>query len=145
MPAARIGDVARATGVAPSAIRYYERAGLLPPAARRSGRRQYGPETIGRVRIIVLARQAGLTIAETRTFLAECASGARPADGWRSVASAKLEELDARLARIAQMKELLGGGFRCHCRRIEDCERSLASAPASGRLCASSDRRSCPT
>jgi DNA-binding transcriptional MerR regulator len=46
-----IGKVARICGLAPSAIRYYERAGLLPRPARVRRQRRYGPETIGRVRL----------------------------------------------------------------------------------------------
>jgi DNA-binding transcriptional MerR regulator len=63
-----IGEVARRAGIAPSAIRYYERASLLPKPARQSGRRRYDPDILGRLEIIRIARAAGFTIAETRTF-----------------------------------------------------------------------------
>ena len=51
-----IGELARITGLAPSAIRYYERAGLLSKPVRVSNQRRYGPAAIGRLRIILLAR-----------------------------------------------------------------------------------------
>ena len=54
-----IGVVARQAGVAASALRYYEKAGLLPPPARSSKRRLYDPQILGRIRIILLARDAG--------------------------------------------------------------------------------------
>jgi DNA-binding transcriptional MerR regulator len=60
-----IGTLARATGLTPSSIRYYESAGLLPKPARQSGQRRYGPEATARLKIIHLARDAGFTIAET--------------------------------------------------------------------------------
>ena len=113
-----IGALARAAGLAPSAIRYYEKAGLLPRPARQSGQRRYGAETAARLRIIQLARAAGFTIAETRTFLS-----AR----WHALAGRKLAELQAQSQRIARMKALLESSFHCGCLRIEDCERAIAS------------------
>jgi DNA-binding transcriptional MerR regulator len=64
-----IGEVARRSGITASALRYYEREGLLQPSARSAKRRIYGPQVMGRIRIIQLARDAGFTIAETRTFI----------------------------------------------------------------------------
>jgi MerR family redox-sensitive transcriptional activator SoxR len=62
-----IGEVARQAGVAASALRYYEKAGLLPAPARAGKRRQYDPQILGRIRIILLARDAGFSVRETRT------------------------------------------------------------------------------
>src|ERR671921_206234 len=59
-----IGEVARRAGLATSAIRYYERAGVLPPAERVGGRRRYGPEAVRRLAVIGIAQQAGFTLAE---------------------------------------------------------------------------------
>ena len=122
-----IGEVARAAGIAPSAIRYYEQAGLLPKPARQSGQRRYGAETAARLRIIQLARDAGFTIAETRTFLSGFSQATPPAARWRALAERKLAELDAQTLRIARMKTLLESSFRCGCLRIEDCERAIAA------------------
>jgi MerR family transcriptional regulator, redox-sensitive transcriptional activator SoxR len=62
-----IGELARRAGVAASALRYYEKAGLLPPIARASKRRQYDPKILGRIRIILLARDAGSSLARDGT------------------------------------------------------------------------------
>lgn len=126
MSALPIGEVARRAGLAPSAIRYYEKAGLLPKPGRQSGQRRYGAETAARLRIIQLARDAGFTIAETRTFLSGFSHATTPAARWRSLAERKLAELDFQLQRIARMKALLESSFRCGCLRIEDCERAIA-------------------
>jgi len=123
-----IGDVARAAGLAPSAIRYYEKAGLLPKPGRQSGRRRYGAETAARLKIIQLARDAGFTIAETRTFLSGFSQATTPAARWRALAERKLAELETRSQRIAHMKRLLESSFHCGCLRIEDCERAIAAA-----------------
>src|SRR5215469_16271484 len=122
-----IGEVARAADLAPSAIRYYEKAGLLPKPGRQSGQRRYGAETAARLRIIQLARDAGFTITETRTFLSGFSSATTPAARWRALAGRKLAELEAQSQRIERMKALLESSFHCGCLRIEDCERAIAS------------------
>jgi MerR family transcriptional regulator, redox-sensitive transcriptional activator SoxR len=122
-----IGEVARQAGVATSALRYYEKAGLLPAPARSSKRRQYDRQILGRIRIILLARDAGFTVSETRTFLGGFPLGATPATRWRAMAKQKLSELDALMARAAEMKSILEASFHCACRRLEDCERLVAA------------------
>lgn len=123
----RIGEVAREAGIATSALRYYERVGLLPQPARSSRRRQYDQQILGRIRIILLARDAGFTIRETRTFLNGFPGGATPAQRWREMAKKKLQELDALQARVADMKSILEASFHCECSRLEDCERLVAA------------------
>jgi MerR family redox-sensitive transcriptional activator SoxR len=123
-----IGEVARTAGLAPSAIRYYEKAGLLPKPGRQSGRRRYGAETAARLRIIQLARDAGFTIAETRTFLSGFSPATPPAARWRALAERKLAELETQSQRIERMRRLLESSFHCGCLRIEDCERVIAAA-----------------
>jgi MerR family transcriptional regulator, redox-sensitive transcriptional activator SoxR len=127
MTALTIGAVARRAGVAASALRYYERVGLIPAPARQATRRQYDPQILGRIRIILLARDAGFTVGETRTFLNGFPRGATPAARWRAMANGKLAELDAQLARIEAMRSLLQASFRCQCRCLQDCERLLAA------------------
>jgi MerR family transcriptional regulator, redox-sensitive transcriptional activator SoxR len=122
-----IGDVARRFGLTTSAIRYYERAGLLPPPARSSGQRRYESRALGRVRMIQIARQAGFSISETRLFLTGFSGITTPSARWRALAERKLAELNALTARMDTMKNLLESGFRCDCPRIEDCERAIAN------------------
>ncbi|MBV9345909.1 MAG: MerR family transcriptional regulator [Gammaproteobacteria bacterium] len=120
-----IGRLARLTGVPASALRYYERAGLMPRPARQSGQRRYAANAPGRVRMIQLARDAGFSIKETRLFLSGFSETVSPAARWRALAERKLAELEAQQARIASMQALLRSGFHCRCLRIEDCERAL--------------------
>jgi MerR family transcriptional regulator, redox-sensitive transcriptional activator SoxR len=123
-----IGRVARFTGLAPSAIRYYESAGLLPAPRRQSGKRRYSSEDLGRLRIIQLARAAGFTVAETRTFLTGFSATVPPAARWRSLAERKLAEIDVQLTRFAGMKALLESSFHCGCLALADCERAIMAA-----------------
>jgi MerR family redox-sensitive transcriptional activator SoxR len=76
-----IGELARQAGVAASALRYYEKAALLPSPARASNRRLYDQGALGRIRIILLARDAGFSISETRTFLNGFPIGTRSLGG----------------------------------------------------------------
>ncbi|HEX2211710.1 MAG TPA: MerR family transcriptional regulator, partial [Longimicrobium sp.] len=62
-----IGEVARRTGVAASALRYWEDAGLLPAPRRVGGRRRYDADAVRRVEVLRSAQQAGFTLAEIRT------------------------------------------------------------------------------
>jgi DNA-binding transcriptional MerR regulator len=118
-----IGEVARRTGLAPSAIRFYEKAGLLPPQPRNAKRRRFDTDAFGRIRIIQLARAAGFSIDETRLFLTGFPPDRRPAERWRELAARKIDELDAQIARCGEMKALLEASFHCDCPTLTDCER----------------------
>jgi MerR family transcriptional regulator, redox-sensitive transcriptional activator SoxR len=120
-----IGEVARASGVPASALRYYERAGLLPAPPRRSGQRRYGERIFGRIALIRLALEAGFTVSETRLFVSGFSPDTPPAARWRLLAARKLEELEAQMQRTRRMKSLLETSFRCRCPTLEDCERFL--------------------
>jgi len=124
-----IGRVAKICGLAPSAIRYYEKAGLLPKPIRVSRQRRYGAEVIGRLRLLQVAREAGFTIVETRTFVAGFSAATPPAIRWRTLAKRKLEEIEVRMGQLERMKVLLESSFHCQCLSIEDCARIISTAP----------------
>src|SRR5687768_3432072 len=116
-----IGEVARRTGVAASALRYYEDAGLLPPPRRVGGRRRYDPEVLRRVEVLRCAQQAGFTLAEIRTLFHGFGADTPLGERWNALAHAKLRELDALIARAEQMKRAILAGMECGCVRLEDC------------------------
>jgi MerR family redox-sensitive transcriptional activator SoxR len=121
-----IGMVARAAGMSASALRYYEKAGLLPAPPRRSRQRRYDESVFGRIELIRLARDAGFTIRETRTLLSGFAADTPPAARWRALAARKLPELEQAIERAQRMKLLLESGFQCRCLELADCERFLS-------------------
>ena len=92
---------------------------------RVSKRRSYDSKVIGRIRIILLALDAGFTVKETKTFLSGYPLSTTPAERWRALATKKLAELDAQITRLAQMKSILNDSFHCRCVRIEDCEKYM--------------------
>ena len=127
MPGLTIGAIAREAKLATSAIRYYEKAGLLPKPPRQSGQRRYGRDILGRLALIRIALDAGFTIKETRTFFTGFDSASTPSARWRALASRKLIEVEAQMERTRRMKVLLESSFNCRCPRIEDCERAIAA------------------
>ena len=122
---ATIGEVARRAGVRPSALRYYERIGVLPPPGRENGRRRYDEEVLrevlDRLAIVRVAQQAGFTIAEIRTLLDGFSEDIPPSERWRVLAREKLPEVEALIGRAQGMKSLLERGLECECLRLEDC------------------------
>lgn len=124
-----IGEVARQTGLQPSALRYYESIGLLAAPARASGRRRYDPCVVQWVRLIQLAKDAGCTMAEIQTLLHGFAPETTPAVRWQALAQAKLREIDQQLDRLRRMQQILTQGMACGCLRLEDCVAAL-DAPA---------------
>lgn len=121
-----IGEVAERAGINASAIRYYERAGLLPEPGRVGGKRRYGPEVLGTLALVDAAKRAGLTIAETRSLFHGFANEVGASERWRSLASRKLEEVDEQMARLRQMRILLAEALRCDCASLGECAELLA-------------------
>lgn len=116
-----IGEVASRAGIAPSAIRFYEREGLLPPAERVNGRREFDGSVLDRLAVIQLARRAGFTLSEIRTLMTGFAPATPPSERWRSLAAAKLEEVNALIARGEEMRALLEDGLACGCLTTDAC------------------------
>ena len=116
-----IGAVAQRVGIATSVIRYYETIGLLPPPSRLNGRRRYDVSTVQRLRVIARAQQAGFTLSEIRELFFGFETGTPPSVRWEALARRKLAELDAQLARIHSMQQLLRDGLACGCLTIKQC------------------------
>lgn len=116
-----IGDVGRRSGLQPSAIRYYERIGLLPAPARRGGRRRYEPGILDRLTVIRVAQAAGLTLAEIGELFAGGQDEASVGERWRSLARRKLIEIEELIARAERMRSMLEQALGCTCATIEEC------------------------
>jgi len=121
----RIGQVAERSGLAPSAIRYYEGEGLIPRAPRRSGRRVYDEAILERLGLIDLAQRAGFTVTEIQQLLSGFSGRAAPGARWRAMAQAKLRELEERAAEAERMKDVLRTVMRCRCPTLDDCSRAM--------------------
>ena len=122
-----IGELARRTGVATSALRYYEEFGLLPAPARVSGQRRYPESAIRVVGTILLDSDAGFTLAEQKMLMA---SQANSPGEWRRLARQKLAELDEQIARAQAAREAIGHGLRCRHEDITQCPNFKAGVSA---------------
>ncbi len=120
----RIGEVARRAGIATSAIRYYEREGLIPRADRKGNARVYGPNIMDRLALIGLAKSAGFTVAETRQLVRGVSRSTPPGPRWRALAAKKLGEVEERIAEAVRMRSVLEDVMRCECPTFEDCTRA---------------------
>lgn len=116
-----IGAVAERTGKRPSSIRYYEQIGLLPPAARVSGRRVYGPETVRTLAVIETGRRAGLTLDEIRSLLSATPGDEAAIERLREVAARKLPEIRDLIERTAIVRDWLESAARCECPSLDAC------------------------
>jgi MerR family transcriptional regulator, redox-sensitive transcriptional activator SoxR len=112
-----ITEVGEATGLRSSALRYYERQGLITPAARVSGRRQYDPSVLQRLAAIALLQEVGFTVAEMRQLLEPSINEER----WQAAAEQKLVEIDSHLTRVTAARELLVSALQCDCSGLESC------------------------
>jgi MerR family redox-sensitive transcriptional activator SoxR len=116
-----IGHVAERAGINSSAIRYYERVGLLPQPERRSGQRRYTDETVRRLGVIDVAKRAGFTLEDARALLATEDDGTPAHEQIRRLAERKLPEVEALIRRAEAMKRWLTAAGGCDCQTIGVC------------------------
>jgi MerR family transcriptional regulator, redox-sensitive transcriptional activator SoxR len=115
-----IGEVAAAVGLKTSAVRYYERVGVLPEPERASGQRRYRAETIGRLRTIRAAQQAGFALAEIARLLRGAEDG-RAAEELRVLAERRLPDVETLIERAEAMKRWLELAAECRCSTLDVC------------------------
>lgn len=105
-----IGELGRRTGVATSALRYYDELGLLRPATRVSGRRRYAPDAVGVVGAVLFLRDVGFTLDEISSLMAARAKSPR---SWRELARRKIAELDERIAEAQAARVAVEHALAC--------------------------------
>lgn len=124
-----IGKLAAAGGVNASAVRYYERRGLMPEPERVGGQRRYGLEAIARLRTIRAAQHAGLSLDEIAQLLTGAEDGAA-AEALRDLAERKLPDVEALIQRAQTMKRWLELAAECRCASLDVCDLFAADAPS---------------
>ena len=125
----RIGELAAAVGLNASAIRYYERRGVIPEPDRTSGQRRYRPDAIARLRTIQAAQQAGLSLAEITQLLAGAEDG-ESAEVLRELAERRLPDVEALIVRARAMKTWLELAAECRCASLEICDLFASDDPS---------------
>jgi MerR family transcriptional regulator, redox-sensitive transcriptional activator SoxR len=125
-----IGKLADRFGLNTSAIRYYERVGVLPEPSRESGQRRYGPEAVRRLEVLEVAKRAGFTLDDTRVLLRSADAGTPAFEALRDLAARKLPEVEALIARAQEMRSWLMTATDCSCTSLDVCALFAADATA---------------
>lgn len=120
-----ISAVAKQIGIRPSAIRYYEQIGILPPAYRVSGQRRYDVTILHRLTVIQRARQTGFTLGEIKELFFGFRAGTPPSVRWQKLRKRKIVELDAMLEHIQSMRALVLQQGECRCAALEECGKKM--------------------
>ncbi len=123
-----IGDVAGRSGVAATTLRFYEQQGLLSAPDRVGGRRRYDDTVLSRLEVIGLCKAAGFSLEEIRLLLTDDAPG-RVAS--RSLAEAKLTDIDDQMATLVRAKEIIEWAMNCPCPSVDACDCATESVSGS--------------
>jgi MerR family redox-sensitive transcriptional activator SoxR len=117
-----IGEVARKMGLRSSAIRYYEKLGLIPKAPRLSGRRRYDERVLERLAMVRFAQHVGFSIAEIKVLL-RGVDGRPPPERWRKLAAEKVVQ-------ARTIRNLLSETLDFQCPKLVERGRALPAATA---------------
>lgn len=118
-----IGAVSERTGVATSALRFYEAEGLLHTTRTDGGQRRYARESIRRVSFIRVAQQLGLSLDEIRSALDSLPDNRTPTQkDWRLLSASWRPRLDAQIRLLERLRDRLDGCIGCGCLSLSFCK-----------------------
>ncbi len=118
-----IGEVAERSGVAPSALRFYERQGLIESARTDGNQRRYDRAVLRRIAFIQAGRAAGVSLADIRTALAGLPTRRTPSrKDWERLSSRWRDDLDARIETLQGLRDRLTTCIGCGCLSIDQCD-----------------------
>ncbi|HEY8525762.1 MAG TPA: redox-sensitive transcriptional activator SoxR [Acidimicrobiales bacterium] len=117
-----IGALSERTGVAPSALRYYEAEGLIHAERSPGGQRRYARATLRRVSFIRIAQHVGLSLDEIREALASLPDNRTPnEEDWARLSASWRPRLDAQIAMLERLRDRLDGCIGCGCLSLRYC------------------------
>ncbi len=117
-----VGELAKRTGVATSALRFYEERGLLRSERNDSGHRRYPRPVARRVAFIVFAQRVGLTLEEIRAELDKLPADRVPdREDWGRLSRTWSARIDERIEELKRLKVGLTGCIGCGCLSLESC------------------------
>jgi MerR family redox-sensitive transcriptional activator SoxR len=117
-----IGSLAKRSGVAASALRFYEEQGLIRSVRQAGGRRHFPRSTLRRVAFVRAAQAVGLTLEEIRGALAGLPKARTPTrEDWAMLSSAWKSLIEARIAALTRLRDALGSCIGCGCLSLDTC------------------------
>ncbi len=117
-----IGEVAERAGVSTSALRFYERQGLVTSERTPGGQRRYRREVLRRVAFVTVAQRVGLTLREVRAALDGLPRRRVPtARDWSRLSAAWRDQLDERIGLLVGLRDQLGTCIGCGCLSLGTC------------------------
>jgi MerR family transcriptional regulator, redox-sensitive transcriptional activator SoxR len=118
-----ISETARRSGVAASALRYYEERGLISAEREVGGQRRYPRPVLRRIAFIVFAQRVGLTLDEIAAELAKLPpQGVPTRRDWSRLSSTWSERIDARIAELERLRDGLTECIGCGCLSLDRCK-----------------------
>ncbi len=118
-----VGELAARSGVAPSALRYYERLGLIRSTRTSGNQRRYDRSMLRRVAFIRVSAQVGIPLEEIGAALATLPDGRTPTKAdWARLSRAWRTRLDARIALLQRLRDTLTGCIGCGCLSLQRCQ-----------------------
>lgn len=117
-----IGALAARTGLAVSAIRYYEAQGLISPWRNSGGQRRFERADLRRLSFVMIAQQFGFTLPQIKAELDRLPGGRTPTKAdWARISEGFRAALDARITTLTQLRDNLDGCIGCGCLSLEAC------------------------
>jgi MerR family redox-sensitive transcriptional activator SoxR len=117
-----IGELSARSGVAPSALRYYERLGLIESTRTGGNQRRYARSMLRRVAFIRVSAQVGVPLEDIGAALASLPSGRTPnRTDWARLSRAWRTRLDERIALMERLRDQLDGCIGCGCLSLKTC------------------------
>ncbi len=117
-----IGQLAKRTGLAVSAIRYYEEQGLVAPERSAGGQRRFLRSDIRRLSFVLIAQQFGFTIRKIKELLHQLPAARTPTPkDWEKISNNFRLDLDARIDTLTALRDKLDGCIGCGCLSLQKC------------------------
>lgn len=117
-----VGEVAERSGLAVSALHFYEAKGLISSIRTRGNQRRYGRDVLRRLGIIKVAQRVGIPLAEIQTAFETLPQSRTPTvEDWQKLSALWKDDLDARIKQLSLLRDHLTGCIGCGCLSIDAC------------------------
>jgi MerR family transcriptional regulator, redox-sensitive transcriptional activator SoxR len=121
-PTLSVGDVSQRSGFAPSAVRYYEKEGLIKAHRTEGNQRRFERAVLRRLAFVRAARHVGLTLEEVKQALSELPDNRTPTRAdWTRISRLWRKRLDAQIGALTALRDGLDSCIGCGCLSLKRC------------------------